>query len=947
MNKIKTITRFLLLSLLIVFACTKDADIQLSFPFTLEDQHNEIATINYREPTKITINPEQIVTDNIYQFSYSVIEGEGYLRYEGSNEPLLENTNHTCEALELNLEFIGTELGLAKLSFIVDDLEDRSENIILNYNVIHNPFTWEANSALENVTINQTVPLVNVLDNTGPDQSVTYDYKIYFPQGNGKLFETDGNGNSTDEIEHNVLTQIDEGVYQRNIKLFQTGVNKIVFEAIDSNGQIKKDSLIYNVDVIDFNYLGTPQDNTLFVGNSTNINFQINELLGGNDAYTSRYEFNSGNAILKRTNNGIEEILQPGISYDVNIGSYYWEFEATEVGTIDMTFYAENASGVEHSINLIIEVTNGAFNFNAIPTSNFGAVNDEIAINFDINESGPSGAPYTMFYETTGGAEFIYNSLSYTPGSSMNINYLNFTGNYLGNTQGSHEITFTITNAFGDTVSDTITLLFNQDNFNFTAAAEQQIVIVNSYTDFNFNITDSDNGSTYQMFYSVSGTGDADLTYAGNTYDAGIWYDVPVGGYSWEFNPIAVGDLTYTFTVENNSGVQESQVIDVTIEEIPNCQFNFTAIASENSAIVGEDVAINFNVNSTVAGSNYTMIYTTSESGSLDYNGTTYTPGEVINLGSNPSSFVATYAGSTQGAHDLDFTITCDGGSQETQSASIAYSNIDFNLTSAGDTSLYVNTIEDFTLFLSQTATDPSITYDVVFSLGTGTAGNGNITDNGGAALTLGTSYPLAIGSTGFNFEGTAVGLVNVVATVTDSNGVVHSTTIAMDVQDISYTFTAAAQNNTIGAGGSTAINMSIIEDLFSGADYQLKYVMVSGTGSVTNNGTPLNTNTFYNVTTGNFAWTFEAGSAGTTELLFTAVNTTTGEEQTQTVTITVDNAPACQFNFTAIASENSAIVGEDVAINFNVNSTVPGTNYTMIYTTSESGSLDYNGTTY
>ncbi|MBB3125291.1 hypothetical protein FHS04_002835, partial [Mesoflavibacter sabulilitoris] len=284
---------------------------------------------------------------------------------------------------------------------------------------------------------------------------------------------------------------------------------------------------------------------------------------------------------------------------------------------------------------------------------------------------------------------------------------------------------------------------------------------------------------------------------------------------------------------------------------------------------------------------------------------------------------------------------------QETQSASIAYSNIDFNLTSAGDTSLYVNTIEDFTLFLSQTATDPSITYDVVFSLGTGTAGNGNITDNGGAALTLGTSYPLAIGSTGFNFEGTAVGLVNVVATVTDSNGVVHSTTIAMDVQDISYTFTAAAQNNTIGAGGSTAINMSIIEDLFSGADYQLKYVMVSGTGSVTNNGTPLNTNTFYNVTTGNFAWTFEAGSAGTTELLFTAVNTTTGEEQTQTVTITVDNAPACQFNFTAIASENSAIVGEDVAINFNVNSTVPGTNYTMIYTTSESGSLDYNGTTY
>ena len=106
-----------------------------------------------------------------------------------------------------------------------------------------------------------------------------------------------------------------------------------------------------------------------------------------------------------------------------------------------------------------------------------------------------------------------------------------------------------------------------------------------------------------------------------------------------------------------------------------------TAIAASNSVNVGSVVPVNFNINNIVSGMSYTMTYTNSSSGVIDYNGTSYTPGEVINLGNNPSSFVATYTGSVAGAHGLAFTVTCDGNVSKSANVNITYNNIDFNST--------------------------------------------------------------------------------------------------------------------------------------------------------------------------------------------------------------------------------------------------------------------------
>lgn len=409
------------LVLITFLACTKDTDVLFSFDFELKEVHNEIATINYKEPTFITIDPERVVTTNVYSFSYNVSEGDAYLRYIGG-EPLEQNIEINCENLDLDFEFIGTQLGLAVIDFKVQDQDGLEKVITIQYEVINNDFVWDANSTTTSVTTGQETPLTIILDNTGKDDSVTYKSKVYFTQGEGSVFEVDNSGSSTSEIELNEFSEILEDIHTYNIKLNETGVNKVIFEAIDSNGQIKKDSLIYNVDVNDFSYLGTPQVNEIFTGSTTDINFQITELVGTGDAYQSRFEFVRGNAIIKSNNGNNDEVITPGVSYDISAGQYSWLFEATESGVIDMIFYAKSSSEIEHQVPISINVNNGSFEINTIPSQTIATVNDFVSININIVENGPTAVPYNLQFNSNSNGTFTYDNTEYLPGQNITIN---------------------------------------------------------------------------------------------------------------------------------------------------------------------------------------------------------------------------------------------------------------------------------------------------------------------------------------------------------------------------------------------------------------------------------------------------------------------------------------------------------------------------------------------
>ncbi|GAL77328.1 hypothetical protein JCM19274_5041 [Algibacter lectus] len=310
----------------------------------------------------------------------------------------------------------------------------------------------------------------------------------------------------------------------------ETGEHSILFQTKDSNGQLKEEELNFNAEVIDFTYIGTPQENKLFVGESTNLNFEINELLGGGDVYESRYEINSGHAAIKRTFNSIEEILSPGVNYPVEANAYYWEFEALETGTIDITFFVKNASGTEKQLNINIEVSNGLFEFKATNTENFAAVNDPVLINFLITETGPNEPPYTMVFESSSNGVLEIEGVSYNQGELISIEELNFIGNYKGLINGTHDVVFRVTNSLGETIEDDFSITFNEESFMFTAIAESSNIYVNDNTNINFNISDGSDADTYEMYYTVSGSGNSSLTSGSIDFNAGTFYDVLNGG---------------------------------------------------------------------------------------------------------------------------------------------------------------------------------------------------------------------------------------------------------------------------------------------------------------------------------------------------------------------------------------------------------------------------------
>ena len=207
------------------FACSKEVAFLDNF-FKLTKSHNEVATINYQEPTSVFIVPDFVVTGDVYKFSYVVTEGDGFLRHTNQNE-LEQNTQHNCEALGLEFEFIGTEIGVAVIVFSVTDYNGNREDILLVYNVVHNPFEWNANSETTTIPLNEPMPLNLVLNNVGVDQTVTYVSKITFLQGSGILEFTDDIGASTTEIEQGESYNIEDGEHVYNLTLDQIGVSII------------------------------------------------------------------------------------------------------------------------------------------------------------------------------------------------------------------------------------------------------------------------------------------------------------------------------------------------------------------------------------------------------------------------------------------------------------------------------------------------------------------------------------------------------------------------------------------------------------------------------------------------------------------------------------------------------------------------------------------------
>lgn len=671
-----------LIVLLIIYGCsTKEIEIQSSFPFEILSTSEEIAIINNSEPILVTIDPERVIKGNNYSLTYKVVKGEGYLNIsEGQSEKLEENKFYDLENLQTELQFVGTEIGDADVEFTVDDIYGNRQTITIRYKVEHNPFKWEINSPLESAFINQPISFVNILENTGKDKSITYEFNAYFKQGKGHIFNQDENSQIIDTISLDTNMSIEKGVFQRSAIFTELENNTIIFEATDSNGQVKKDSITINVDKNKFSFSAIASKNDASIGEEVPISFNVTETIG-NSTYTMVFTTTGDGSLLY---NGVE--YNQGEPINIPTGNFVATYKGNNASDHDIRFTAFNANlepisrpaeetiifnATGYSISLTGEgslLINNEREFFTILTQN----QDDPSIDYRVRFTYGNGA--------SGNGEIFDESRNrieigrYIP-LELGTKKFFFRGTRSGDINLIAEV---IDSNDLPEITD-IDFTINSFDFDFSASVQDGSIELGESTNVFLNINETVAlGHNYEIRYNITSSQSGEIRSSEQIiYNPNTNYPININTSNLIFNSTESGSINISFSVRNLSTlVTKEDNVSITVNEIiPD--FNFSVIASSNTDDIDNCTPINFNLVETKGTSNYIMVFVSNNSGTFEYNGITYSQGQSIPV--MPGVFEGCYRGTTGGRrHDVDFIVTNSNTIPITKNSDI---EITYNLT--------------------------------------------------------------------------------------------------------------------------------------------------------------------------------------------------------------------------------------------------------------------------
>tara|TARA_E500000318_G_scaffold112008_1_gene133340 strand:+ start:24051 stop:28358 length:4308 start_codon:yes stop_codon:yes gene_type:complete len=608
------------------------------------------------ETSSINIDINQVVSNPSasYELSYSVSGGTGTL--SGAGGTVQAGIFTPISVGSSSWTYSPTTEGAHAITIQVRDNSGVVKERVVVVNVVDRDFTLEAIAGVNNQFVGQSVPInigINEIGGTGGSYDV-----VLATSGNASILY-----NGTTYSPGEPFT-VSAGTTQITYTGTSEGSHSITLTATASYGPTKTDNLTVSFNSLDYTFSAAAQNSNITVGETVDVNFNISEA-AGSSTYEMRYSLSGANATV--TQNGATR--NAGTPYSVNVGNYTWRVTGSEVGTIQLTFTAINANGLEKTQTVNINVVSRDFTFTATEAQADANVNESVGINFNIQESVSGIDTYTAVYTTNLNGTLRYNGSTIQPGVSFTIVAGNSSGTYTGTADGRHDIDFTVTSSSGTTKNDSAEINYLGNSFTFSATPQIPNLTVGQTSGISFNLTETISGvDTYTATYTNSNNGT--FQYNGATISPGQTFTITPGASSGTYTSVETGSQRLEFTVTSSSGDNRSDRVDF---DFSSNVFTFTANPQSNTADFNTSVPINFNLSESVSGiDTYTVLYTlTQGSGTFQYNGVTVQPGNTFTI--NPGASSGVFTGSGEGEVRLGFQVTSSSGQNVTDNVNITF----------------------------------------------------------------------------------------------------------------------------------------------------------------------------------------------------------------------------------------------------------------------------------
>lgn len=911
------------------------------------DASTASTTVNANDSMPITLNfVENPLDDTVtYEVKHYFEVGSGGV-YD--NASTLMNPNNFSPITEgtYSLGFQSETLGLNRIIFVVKDSNGNEKEDFIEINVENIPFTFTGTPTDLLIPINTSTIFNFTINPDGTADGINYDLSFQ---------QIDGTGIVTDHLGNNLIAGATVSVPNSTPFTFDyipttTGPHKLLFTVTDDFGQTMESEINIIAEHNEVLFQVTPSATNLFLNQLIDLSFIITELNPTNGtSYEMNYYSTGGTGEL--TNNG--NILFPGTFSPVSTGNFTYQYKGTNTGNQDLVFQLRDSNNQIIERTLSLSVSNGDFSFGATGTPITIFVGETANINLALQQTYSDGSiTYEASYVFNSGSSDILDQFNapLNAGVYSPINVGQTTWTFIPQQEGAVQIEITARDSNNNVHVATVTLNVEDRDFDFTATAGVSTSLINREAPFSVNFVDVTGlPDTYSVFYVSNKNGE--IHYNGGIYTPGTPITFLDGVSNLTYVPLEDGNHNLQFTATSTSS-NITHVDNLTFD-ITKPEFTISAISSVSDVILNDVAIITVSISETdtpAYNDIYSLVFESSQNGTIEYNGNTYAPGDEI-TGLAPGNYALNYTGTTTGNHNLDFTVTNSLSDTETAGTNLSVEIPVFNITASESPSiLYTGQTGIINVSISDNG-DPinqyEYRYQYLSNTGTMTEGGTDINEN----------LWLPVPSNNFQldfiptFSGTAD--VRVFARNILDTSQEQFDGASFDVIDSDFTFSVVSPNSNVDVYEDAPLIFSLIPEGDPSITYEMFFTSSLNGAEVTIGGNTYTSGDLFTITPGTFTGNLSSILVGDLDVSFfvTASNNVAKDDS---VSITVNKIQAINQAFYARTTSNQNDCGGgdcdyDFHYWFGYNPT-PGTNpdvnwvqYRLVWQNGDTYQADFN----